>query len=107
MRYRHHQFDVAHALTTHLLLGNLYTTTVAHNALITDALVFAAMTFVVLGRTKNALAKQATHLRLVSTVVDGFGLGYLTVRTIEDGLGRSETNPDFRKVAFDFKLFLK
>ena len=51
----------------------------SYDAFVTDALVFAAVAFVVLDRTKNALAKQAVTFWLVSTVVDRLGLQHFAV----------------------------
>ena len=65
-------------LTTHLLLGNLNTATVADDTLVTDTLVLTAGTLVVLRRTEDALAEQTVALGLVGAVVDGLRLGNLT-----------------------------
>ena len=59
------------------LIG-LHTTAVADDALVTDALVLAAGTLVVLRRTEDALAEQTVTLRLVGTIVDGLRLCNLT-----------------------------
>ena len=74
MSHRHNQLDVSHTLTTYFLFCHFHTTTVADNAFVTDTLVLAAMTFVVLDRTENALAEQTVTLRLIRTIVDGFRL---------------------------------
>jgi len=74
MCYRNHQLDVSHTLTTYFLLSDLYTATVADNALVTDTLVLTAMAFIVFNRTKNTLAEQTVTLRLIRTVIDGFRL---------------------------------
>ena len=79
MRYRHHQFDVPHALPAYFFLGYLNPTAIADNAFVADTLILTAVAFPVLYRPENTLAKQAAHLRLVGTVVDGFRLGYFTV----------------------------
>ena len=72
--YGHYQLNVSAALATHLLLGDFDTATVAHDTLIADTLVLAAVALVVLGRTKDALAEQAVALGLISAVVDGLRL---------------------------------
>ena len=64
MYYRYYQRDMAHALTTNLLLGNLYTTSVTHNTLIADTLVLTAMELIILHRTEDALAEQTVKLGL-------------------------------------------
>jgi hypothetical protein len=85
--YGHNEFDVTGTLTTYLLLGNLYTTAVADDTLITDALVLTASTLIVLGRTEDALAEQTVALGLVGAIVDGLRLGDLTERVLKDLLG--------------------
>ena len=70
---------MTHALTTHFLFRHFHTATVTNDSLVTDALVLAAVTLVVLHWTKNALAEQAVTLRLVRTVVDGLGLQHFSV----------------------------
>ena len=99
--YGHHQLDVAGTLAADLLLGDLYTTTVADDTLIANALVLTAGTLVVLGRTEDALTEQSVALRLVGSVVDGLGLGHLAERTLEDFLGRSEPDGNLRKIILD------
>ena len=87
MSHGNHQLDVSGTLTAHLLLGHLNTTAVADDALVTDTLVLAAGTLIVLGRTEDALAEQAVALRLVGTVVDGLGFGHLAETALEDVFG--------------------
>ena len=79
MSHWHDEFDVTSTLAAHFLLSYLYTTTVADDALITDALILAAGTLEVLGRTEDALAEETVTLRLVGAVVDGLRLGNLAV----------------------------
>ena len=57
------QFDVTHALTAHLGARHFDAAAVADNAAITDFLIFAAVTFPVLGRPEDTLAKEAVALR--------------------------------------------
>src|SRR5690606_24073802 len=57
MRYGHHQFDVSHTLTPHLLLGNLYATAVADDTLIANTLILSTMTFPVLHRAEDPFAE--------------------------------------------------
>ena len=73
------QLDVAHALTADLGAGDFNTALIADLTLVADALVLTAVALPVLSRSKNALAVQAVALRLQGTVVDGFGLGDLTI----------------------------
>ena len=82
--YRHHQFDVTRTLAANLLLCHLNTASVANDTFISDSLILATGTFIVLGRTEDAFAEQAVALRLVSTIVDGLRLGHLTIRIFQD-----------------------
>ena len=112
--HRSGQLDVAHTLTANLGLGHLDAAAVADLALITDALILAAVALPVLGRSKNALAVQAVALRLQGAVVDGLGLLHLTVAPLADLLRRGkadfngienvvfhETNPFLISSCFD------
>ncbi len=94
MRDRRRQIDMAHALAPDLRLDYLDPALLAHHAAMAHALVLAAITFVVLGRTENLGAKQPVALRLEGAVVDGLGLLYLAVRPRADHLGRRDRNPD-------------
>ena len=69
---------MAHTLTTYIGLGYLNTTSVTDNALITDLLIFTAMTFPVLAGSKYLLAEQTVLLGFKCSVVDGLGLLNLT-----------------------------
>ncbi len=75
----HDQLDVTTALTTHLLLRNLYATAVTYSSLVTDSLVLSAMTLIILGGTEDSLTEQSVTLWLVGTIVDGFGLQHLAM----------------------------
>src|SRR5690606_38723229 len=80
VRNRAGQFDMAHALATHLGHGNFDTALFANDAAMLQALVFAAKAFVVLDRTEDLCAEQAITFGLEGTVVDGFRLAYFAVR---------------------------
>ena len=80
----YNKLDVTRTLTTNLLLCNLYTASVADDSLITDTLVLAAGTLIVLGRTKNALAEETITLRLICSIINGFRLSNLTIRIFQD-----------------------
>src|SRR5574343_248710 len=97
MYYRHHQFDVAHTLTTYFFLCYFHTATVAHDAFITDTLVLSAGTLIILHRSENTLAKQTITLRLVRTIVDGFGFQHFAIATLQNRIGRGQTNFDLIK----------
>ena len=90
VRDRHHQLDVAHALTTHFFLRDLNTASVTHDAFVANALVLSAVAFEILYRTEDALAEQAIALGLVCPVVDGLRFQHFTVRLLENHLGRRQ-----------------
>ena len=92
MSHRHHQLDVTRTLATNFLLSHLYTTTVAHDALVADSLILSAVAFVVSHRAENALAEETIALRLVGTVVDGFRLEHFTERIVEYRVGRGQAD---------------
>ena len=92
--HRSGQLNVTHTLTANLGLGDLDAAAITHLALVTDALILAAVALPVLGRSKNALAVQAVALRLQGAVVDGFGLFDLAVAPCADLLrgGKADFN---------------
>ena len=92
------EVDVAHALAAHLLAGHLDAAALADDALVADALVLAAVALPVLGGTEDALAEEAVLLGLERAVVDGLGLGHLTVRPAVDLLRGGETDLDVVEV---------
>ena len=85
-------------LTTNLLLCNLYTTTITNDSLITDALVFTTAALIVFRRTENTFTEQTITFGLVRTIINGFGLGYLTKRIFQDLFGRSKTDGNLREI---------
>ena len=94
MARRHGQLDVAHAFATHTRERHFDAATVADDAAMLDALVFAAGTFPVLDGTENAFAEKAALFRLERAVVDGFGILDFTLAPGADGVGRRERDPD-------------
>ena len=84
MSHRNHKLDMAGTLAAHFLFCNLYTTTVAHDALVTNALILTAGTLIILCRTEDTLTEEAIALRFISTIVDGLRLGNLTIRILKD-----------------------
>ena len=104
MSYRYDKLNMTATFTTNFFLSNLYTATIAHNTLIPDALVLSAGTFIILCRTKDALAKETVALGLVSTIIDGLVLGNLTIRIF---LNEARLMVIFVKLVFTFVSFLK
>ena len=92
--HRSGQLDVAHTLTADLGLGHLDAAAVADLALITDALILAAVALPVLGRSKNALAVQTVALRLQGAVVDGLRLLHLAIAPVADLVRRGKADFD-------------
>jgi len=86
--------DMAHPLAAHLGLDHLDAALFADDAAMAHALVFAAVTFVVLGRTEDFRAEQPIAFRLEGPVVDGLGLLDLAMRPRPDHLGRRDRNSD-------------
>jgi hypothetical protein len=97
---RRGQFDVAHALATHLGQRHFDAALLADHATVLEALVLAAQALVVLDRAEDLGAEQAIALRLEGAVVDGFRLLDFAVGPGTDLVGRGET--DGNRVEFFF-----
>jgi len=72
MRNRRSEFDMAHALTTHLSQRNFNAAFFADDTTVLQPLVLTAQALVVFNRAENLGAKQTVAFRLERTVVDGF-----------------------------------
>ena len=81
-------------LAPNLRARDFDTAALADDALEADALVLAAVTLPVLGRTEDLLAEEAVLLRLQRAVVDRLRLGDLPVRPLLDLVGGRERDPD-------------
>ncbi len=77
--HRAGEFDVAHALAAHLFARDFDAALVTGDALIADALVFAAVALEVLRGTEDLLAEEAVLLGLERAVVDRLRLGHLAI----------------------------
>jgi hypothetical protein len=88
------ELNVAHPLTAHLRAGHLDAALVADLVLVLelDPLVFSAVALPVLGGSEDAFAVQTVTFGLQGTVVDGLGLGYLTVGPGKDLFRGSHTD---------------
>ena len=73
------QLDVAQALTANLGESDFDAALVADDSAMLHALVFAAETFPVGDRAKDAGAEESVALRLEGAVVDGFRLGHFAM----------------------------
>src|SRR6202034_1858385 len=97
VRDRRGQLDVAHPLAPHLGPSDLDAAALADDALEPDALVLAAVTLPVPGRTEDLLAEEPVLLRLQGAVVDGLRLLDLAMRPKPDVVGRGQANPQVVK----------
>ncbi len=77
MRDRHGQVDVTHALAADDGTRHFHAAFLADDAAVADALVLAAETLEVLGRTEDALAEKPIRLGALGAVVDSLRLGNL------------------------------
>ena len=80
MRNRSCKLDMTHALTADAGFCNLNAAAVTDNSLITNSLIFTAMTFPILHRSENSFAEKTVTFRFKSSVVYCFRLCYFAVR---------------------------
>ncbi len=88
------QFDVAHALATHLRARHLDLALLADDPLEAHPLVLPAVALPVAGRSEDLLAEESVPLRAKRAVVDGLGLLDLALGPQTDLLGRGEADPE-------------
>src|SRR5579883_1112870 len=100
---------MAHTLAPDFAARDLYAALIAFDALVANALVFAAVALEVLGRTEDLLAEQAVLLRLQRTVVDRLRLGHLAVGPVPDHFRRGERNADGIEIVYfqHVRVFLR
>ena len=91
---RHGQFDVAHALAADAGERHLDAATVADDAAMLDALVFAAGAFPVLDGAENAFAEKAALFRLERAVVDRLRILDFALAPGTDGFRRRQRDAD-------------
>src|SRR5690606_6065190 len=94
VRNRAGQFDMAHALATHLGHCDFDAALFANDAAMLQAFVFATKTFVVFDGSEDLGAEQAITLGLERTVVDGFRLAYFAVRLLPLFFSRLDADRD-------------
>ena len=92
---------MSHAFAADLLLGDLNTTTVTNDPLVTDPLVLPAMAFIILNRTENPFAEQTVALWFIGPVINGFWLQDFTTGLFQDLLGRCQSNSNLCKSRSD------
>ena len=90
MRDRRAKFNMAHSFPPDDGACDFHAALVADDALIADAFVLAAVTFVILFRTEDFLVKEPMLLAPLGAVIDGLRLGYFAGRPREDALRRRE-----------------
>ena len=73
-----------HALPSYLGLNDLYATFFADDPSVFHALVFAAVAFIVFGRTENLGAEQTVTFRLKGSIIDCLRLFNLSMRPFQD-----------------------
>jgi hypothetical protein len=71
---------MTHPVTADLGPGHLNAAFVADDPLITDALIFSAMTLPILNGAKDSFTEQTVCLGLQCSVVNGFRLFYFPIR---------------------------
>ena len=87
MRNGRGKFDVPHAFAADFGAGDFDAATVANGAFVTDALVFAAVTFPIACGAENAFAKQTVAFGLERAIVNRFGLFDFAVRPLDNFFG--------------------
>ncbi len=80
------ELNVTHALTANDAAGDFHTAFVADNALVADAFVLTAVTFVILFRTEDLFIEKTVLLRTLGAVVDGLRLRDLALAPRENAL---------------------
>src|SRR5690554_6558874 len=93
-----HQGNVSHSFTSHLLLSNFHSTTVTYNAPVTDALVFSAVTLIILNGTENPFATKAVPFGLISTVIDRLRLQHFPAGALQNFFRGGQTYRDLGKI---------
>ena len=94
MADRHGQLNVAHALAADTRQRHFDAATVADDAAMLDALVFAAGAFPVLDGAKDAFAEKAALFRLERAVVDRLRILDFALAPGSDGLGLRQRDAD-------------
>ena len=92
MSNRARQFDVTHALSTHLGQGHFHATLLTDYTAMLEALVLSAQTLVVLHWAKDLGAEQTVTLWFESSVVNGLWFLNFTKRPRPNHLWRCQTD---------------
>ena len=94
MRHGGRQRDVPHPLAPNLRPRHLYAAAVAHDPLVTDLLVLAAVALPVLRRAEDALAEETFLFGPQGAVIDRLGLRHLSIGPQLDLIRRSQRDSD-------------
>src|SRR5262245_15062890 len=105
MHHWRRQLDMAHALAPDFRLNDFDAALLADHAAMAHAFVFAAIAFVVFGRTENFRAEQTVALRLEGPVVDGLGFSHFAMGPRANLVRRGDRNLDRVKTEWVFRFF--
>ena len=93
MGHRRRQFDMSHALAAYLGLNNFHAAFFTDHTAVLHALVFTAITLVILGGAENFGAKESIPLGLERPIVDGLRLFHFAEGPFADFFRRGQCNP--------------
>lgn len=79
MCYRSSKLDVPSTLAANLRCRDFDTATLTDDTLVSDTLVFATSTFIVLARSEYLLTEESSTFRALCTIVDGLRDEYFTI----------------------------
>ncbi len=98
------ELDMTRSLTTNLRGRDFDSTSLTHDSLVADTLVFAAGTLIVLAWAKNLLTEKSTSLRALCTVVDSFRDEYFSIGEGSDIILVRESDRDSSEIVERFSL---
>jgi len=84
--YWNSKINVAHTLAADARNGDLYAATIANNALVFYAFIFAARAFPVPSRAENTFTEQTALFGLECPIVDRFRIFYFTLTPAAHGV---------------------
>lgn len=86
------KFNVPHAFASNFRASDFNAAAVADGAFVTNAFIFAAVTFPIASGSENTFAKETVAFGLESAIVNGFGLFNFAVRPKADFIGRGKAD---------------
>jgi hypothetical protein len=81
---------MTHPFATYFRLDDFHPTFLAHDPAVFHSFVFTAITFIVLDRAEYLGTKKAVPFRLEGSVIDGFRLLDLAIRSLPNFFGRRD-----------------